>query len=104
MTHENTNPIEQKGERHLTIQPKSGYSGNNIHPEIRVAGKYLEALGFAIGRKVTMITEPNKLTITLDPAPPELDPAEHKRRVKEYRQTMKDLHCRLFETYEPGNY
>jgi len=104
MTQEDIKTNLQKGERHLTIQPKSDSSRASIFPEIRVAGKYLEALGFAVGRKVTMITEPNKLTIILDPAPPKMDPAQFKKKVKEYRKTIKDIHYRLFETYQPGNY
>lgn len=35
-------------------------------PEIRLEGKWLEALGFKQGKRIKILQEKNKLTITID--------------------------------------
>jgi toxic protein SymE len=39
---------------------------NTTVPEIRLEGKWLDALGFKQGQKVKIQVEANKLTITID--------------------------------------
>ena len=69
MDQKDNQQIEQKGNRHLTIQYKSISRPQGpcaTFPEIRLMGNWLQKLGFEIGRKVTVIQEINKLTSTLD--------------------------------------
>lgn len=83
---------QQPGKRHLKIMPKPfPRSSNNsvIFPEIRLAGKYLEPLGFTIGKKVIVTQEPEKLTITLDS--PEPDPDKQKADGKCLQRKMRAL-------------
>lgn len=54
--------------RKLKIQGRfrSRRFGNTTVPEIRLAGRWLEALGFKVGKCVKIQVEKNKLTITID--------------------------------------
>ncbi len=56
------------GFRKLTIHSKfrNRTRGNTTVPEIRLEGKWLDALGFKQGQKVKIRQEANKLTITID--------------------------------------
>jgi toxic protein SymE len=60
---------EHNKERKLKIQPKSFPRGFQYvtFPEIRVAGKWLQDLGFTCGRYVTIVQQENSLIITLLP-------------------------------------
>ena len=37
-----------------------------VFPEIRLAGKWLQDMGFTCGKKVDVVYEKNKITITLE--------------------------------------
>jgi toxic protein SymE len=54
--------------RKLKIQGKfrSRRWDHTTVPEIRLAGRWLEALGFKVGKCVKIQIEKNKLTITVD--------------------------------------
>lgn len=75
---------KENKERKLKIQPKSFPRGFQYvtFPEIRVAGKWLQDLGFTCGRYVTIVQQENSIVITLLPeAKPQPLPEvkEHKR-------------------------
>lgn len=58
----------QNGKRQLKVLPKYKARVNKavIVPEIRLCGKWLQNAGFTTGQSVSVVSEPNKLTITLD--------------------------------------
>ncbi|NIJ53834.1 SymE family type I addiction module toxin [Dyadobacter arcticus] len=81
MTHKENLPIS--GEKQLKICEKY-YSRENFRavffPEIRLAGKWLQDLGFECGEEVTVKYSPHKLEITLvPPVVPEPAPVRKKR-------------------------
>lgn len=56
-----------EGQRKLKVQPKyfSRAYSNVIFPEIRLAGKWLQDIGFVCGKKVVINHEKNKIVITV---------------------------------------
>jgi toxic protein SymE len=80
MTHEEKNSIS--GEKRLKICSKY-YPRENFRPvffpEIRLAGKWLEDLGFECGEEVTVKYSEKKLEITLVP-PVVPEPASVRKR------------------------
>jgi hypothetical protein len=78
MDTQQTTPAEKSNERHLTVARKYFARGRDYvqAPEIRVAGLYLEKLGFTIGSKVILIEKPAEVIIRLDKAAPQQDPKE----------------------------
>jgi toxic protein SymE len=84
MTHEEK--ISISGEKQLKICEKY-YSRENFRavffPEIRLAGKWLEDLGFECGEQVTVKYSEKKLEITLvPPVVVEVAPVRKKRRAR----------------------
>lgn len=73
-----TAPAIETKERHLTVSSKwFTRTRRNIQaPEIRLAGVYLQKLGFTIGSKVTVIEKPGEIIVRLDGASAEWDPEE----------------------------
>jgi len=62
------NTANSKGKRILKILPKyfSRRWNEAVFPEIRLAGKWLQDIGFICGKKVNVKHEKNKIIITLD--------------------------------------
>lgn len=56
----------EKKKRILTIYAGSGKAYQSI-PQIRIQGKWLEALGFSIGDKLEIACKENQLIITKQP-------------------------------------
>ncbi len=83
-------PATQPKERHLTVAGKwfSRTHRNIEAPEIRLAGVYLQKLGFTIGSKVTVTENPGEIIVSLDGPSARRDPHEtaddrrHVRKVK----------------------
>lgn len=64
-SHNQKNKVKQ-----LKVLPKyfdRAYRQTVIFPEIRLAGKWLQDIGFACGQHVTVLQEQNKITITIEP-------------------------------------
>lgn len=63
----NTKIINANDQRQLKVYPKyvSRKYDNVLMPEIRLSGRWLERLGFAMGKGVIVKQERNKITITV---------------------------------------
>jgi toxic protein SymE len=70
-------------ERKLKILPKffpRSWSGYAVFPEIRLAGKWLQDIGFTCGRFVTITVQDNGITITMLPEAEIMPERESKRK------------------------
>jgi hypothetical protein len=56
-----------KSTRKLKIHPRivENKGGKYLKPELRLSGKWMLSYGFGINEQVTVVCEPNKLTIVL---------------------------------------
>lgn len=57
--------------KQLKVLPKyfdRAYHQFAVFPEIRLAGKWLQDIGFTCGQHVTVQQEKNKITITVEPS------------------------------------
>lgn len=100
-----TAPAAESKERHLTVSRKwFTRTRRNIEaPEIRLAGVYLQKLGFTIGSKVTVIEKPGEIIVRLDGLSAERDPNEtaddrrYARKVKKITDYQKNAQRPLSE-------
>ena len=60
-------------ERRLTVIRKPDGTSNRV-PLLRINGRWLEAAGFTVGRKVSVVVSQNRLVIDLVGIPPERAP------------------------------
>ena len=60
--------FKKYGQRHLSVTDKSAYRMDRLLyvAQIRITGKWLEAIGFTPGKGIIIQYEPNQLLIRLD--------------------------------------
>jgi hypothetical protein len=93
---------EQAGtERHLTISSKPG-PGNAL-PDIRVAGKWLEQLGFKIGNTVTLYVEHGRIVIVADEAPYQKPPDPSQARKDKEKKKRERARWQHWQSLKQGD-